>query len=277
MPALWKVGVVIFLWLLCGRSNFVIAARSMSIVGDKTSLDGDEYLTLTASSSGFTDGEVILIKGAFFQDGSTNYFGYTKKDSDWINNGDPTVNQRSVVVGQWDQTMMVKSNFSDSGFKGEGEYRLKLGYYYKTGSGENSSVNWSTNSLIILLNEPDPTPTNSPTPTNTPSATPQPTSTHTPTPTSKSTNTPSQKPSIRPTEKIEANNASLVNTISSSSQQINMNETILGAENTNTSTSSVTMERTPSKKVFIITSLFIGIGSALLSLVFVLRKQFFNA
>jgi hypothetical protein len=56
-----------------------------------------------------------------------------------------------------------------------------------------------------------------------------------------------------------------------------MNETILGAENTNTSTSSVTMERTPSKKVFIITSLFIGIGSALLSLVFVLRKQFFNA
>jgi hypothetical protein len=249
----------------------------MSIVGDKTSLDGDEFVTITASPSGFTDGEVILVKGAFYQDGSTNYFGYTKKDSDWINNGDATSNQRNVIIGQWDQTVIIKSNFSDSGYKGEGEYKLKLGYYYKTSSGENSSVNWSSNNITILLNEPDPTPTNTPTPTHTPTPTPQPTSTHTPTsmPTVKSTNTPSQKPSIRVTEKIIIRTTPQVDTTSTSSQQP-MNETVLGAENVNTSTSSITMEQAPSNKVFIIMSLFIGIGSALLSLAFVLRKQFFN-
>ncbi len=150
----------------------------MSFTLDKDSLFGDEELNVMVTYSGFIDGETIFIKGAFYQENSTNYFGLTKKDDSWIKNGDDTVKQRQIVVGQWNKNVIVKSDFSDSGFKGEGEYKLKIGYYYYTSPEKLSSVNWASTSATILLNAPDPTPTNTPIPTvaNTPTSTP----THTP-------------------------------------------------------------------------------------------------
>ena len=157
----------------------VIAARNISITGNKISLLGDEEITLVASASGFTDGEAIYVKGAFFQTGSTNYFGYTKNEDNWIKNSVANTSQRAVKIGDWDGTLIIKSDFSDSGYKGEGDYNLKLGFYY----GSFSSVNWSTNNLAVTINEPDPTPTNTPTPTETPTPTLASTPTKTPTPT----------------------------------------------------------------------------------------------
>lgn len=157
----------------------VFAARSISITGNKSSLLGDEELTVTASASGFTDGETIYIKGAFFQLGSTNYFGYTKSGDNWIKNSAANTSQREVKIGDWDGILIVKSDFSDSGYKGESDYNIKLGFYY----GSFSSVNWSTNNLTVTINEPDPTPTNTPVPTDTPTPTLTPTPTKTPTPT----------------------------------------------------------------------------------------------
>lgn len=160
----------------------VLGARDIVISSDKSSLFGEEYTTITASASGFTNGEVIYIKGAFHQDGSTNYFGYTKNGDNWIKNGESTSSQLSITVGNWDNKLIVKSDFSDSGFNGEGSYKLRVGFYYTTSGGNLSSVNWSSNSLDITLNQPDPTPTLTLTPT--------PTSTNTPTPTIIITNTP---------------------------------------------------------------------------------------
>lgn len=183
-------------------SPHAFAARSISISADKASLFGEEELTTTASSSGFTNGETIYIKGAFYQEGSSNYFGYTKNVDNWIKNGDSTLNQKSIQIGQWDGSLTVKSDFVDSGYNGEGGYKFKIGFYYITSGGNPSSVNWSSNSLDININEPDPTLTPTPTETPTPTLTPTATPTSTPAPTKTPTpipNTPTPKPSSTPT------------------------------------------------------------------------------
>lgn len=185
--------IAVLFYLSC--VNAVFAARTLTISANKASLFGDEEMTLTASASGFTSGETIYVKGAFFQEGSTNYFGYTKNGDNWIKNGDSTLSQKSIQIDQWDGSVITKSDFADSGYKGEGGYKFKIGFYYLTSGGNLSSVNWSDNNLDINLNEPDPTPTNTPTPTPTPS----PTNTPTPTPTKIPTPIPSPAKTPIPT------------------------------------------------------------------------------
>jgi hypothetical protein len=179
-------------------ASFSFAARSLVISSDKSSLFGDEEMVVTASASGFTDGETIYIKGAFYQEiSSPNYFGYTKNGDSWIKNSSSTLTQKSIKIGAWDGNLSVKSDFSDSGFKGEQSYKLKVGFYYINSNGNPTSINWSSNSLDIDLNEPDPTSTPTPAPTSTPTPTSSPTSTPTPT----KAPTPTLKPSVSPTPK----------------------------------------------------------------------------
>lgn len=165
------------LFIFFGTSP-VFASRSLIISNDKATLSNDEVLTINASASGFTADEQIRIKGAFFKEGSTNYFGYTQKNNDWIKNSQSTVDQLQVQIGQWDGLLRLKSDFSDTGFTGNGDYKLKIGFYYLSGA-DWSSVQWSDNILTINLKQPDPTATPTPGPTNTP--TPAPTSTPAPT------------------------------------------------------------------------------------------------
>ena len=182
------VATILFIFIFLIFSTTVFAARNLNISIDKTSLYGEDELVATADQTGFIAGETIYIKGAFYEEGSTNYFGYTKNADSWIKNGDPTISQRSVVIGSWDGKLTVKSDLLDTGYKGEGDYLFKVGFYYITGSGNPSSVNWSSNSASLILNEPANTPTLTQAPTNTPTPTavktPTPTVTQTPTITS---------------------------------------------------------------------------------------------
>ncbi len=163
-----------------------MAARSVTISSDTQHISGDESFQITASMSGFVEGESVSIKGAFLYPGSTNYFGYTKRsDGSWVKNGETTGEQPKVTIGTWDGTLFLRSDNADSGYRGEGEYQVKLGFYYTTAGGNLSSVNWSANTLSLLITEPDPTVTPSPTvtvyPTATSTSTPHPTSTPLPT------------------------------------------------------------------------------------------------
>jgi hypothetical protein len=162
-----KISIIVLLFLLFFYfPGQVFAARNLIISSEKSSLFGDEEITISASSSGFTNGEEIYVKGAFYKDGFTNYFGYTKKENEWVKNGETSTNQKIVKIGEWDNKLSIKSDFLDSGYQGEGSYKLKIGFYYFTSGGNLSSVNWSDNNLEIAINEPDPTsvPTNSPIP-----------------------------------------------------------------------------------------------------------------
>ena len=191
--------VIIAIFLFVSPVN---ASRGITISADKSSLLGGEEMLINASASGFASSEAIFVKGAFFKEGESNYFGLTKTGDNWIKNSEPSENQLKVDVANWDGKLNIKSDYTDSGFKGSGGYKLKVGFYYITSGGNTSSVNWSSNILDVNLIAPTPTPTQSPTPTPTisPSPSPSKTASTTPTPTA---NIIQKSPLSRPIESIE--------------------------------------------------------------------------
>lgn len=191
--------------VLTSLTQIAYATRSLSITANKSALSGDEEMAVTASASGFTAGEQIYIKGAFFKEGSTNYFGYTKSGDSFVKNSANTTDQLQALIDSWNKTLTIKSDYGDTGFSGDGTYKFKVRYYLAS---DPSTGYWSTNELSISLAQPTPTPTVAPTPepTATPTPTPQPTGEPTtpPTggPTKKPTTTPTKKPSPAPTETV---------------------------------------------------------------------------
>ncbi len=180
----------------------LIFARDISITANKSSLFSDEELVLTASVSGFTKDEQVYIKGAFFQEGTANYFGFTKYNNDWIKNSVSAQSQRLIKMNEWDFNLIVKNDVQDTGYKGNGSYKLKLGYYYITSSGNLSPVNWSTNTVDISLSYPSPTVTPNPTSTPAPTSIPSPIPTNVPTFTPIPTNAVIKAIALEPTGKI---------------------------------------------------------------------------
>lgn len=162
---------VLFASVLLACVPHVFAARSITISGDTSSLSGENILTLTASTSGFVPGETVYIKGAFFQSGMSNYFGFTKNGELWVKNSASNTTQRSVKIGEWDGVIQTKVDYSDSGYKGEGDYLFKLRFYY----GSSLTADWSANEIAVAISEPDPTITPTLSPTNTPVPTVSPT------------------------------------------------------------------------------------------------------
>lgn len=172
----------------------VFASKKITFNTNKITLLHEEEIELIASCSGFSSGEQLFIKGVFFKEGSTNYFGYTKKNDSWIKNSTKITDQRQVSIDSWDGKLQVKSDADDSGFSDSGTYKLKIGFYTINSSGDPSSVSWSETITDITLNKPSPTNTPSSTPTKTP--TPKKTPTSTIAPTKSLTQTPIQTPMI---------------------------------------------------------------------------------
>lgn len=261
------IGFFIVFYFFTPFPSHVLAVRSMTITSDKLSLFGDEEMNITASVSGFTPGESIYLKGVFYQEGSTNYFGYTKSGDAWVKAGDASTGQRSIVVDSWDGNLTMKSDFSDSGYKEEGEYKAKVGFYYTTSGGSLSSVNWSSNTLTVLLNEPDPIPTSTPTVTPTPTPTPEPTATptFTPIPTKTPTPTVTPKPTVSstPTPTPTIRSTPMPTEIPVETPEIT--PMVLGevAENTPSSPSSYTQNNL--WKPIVMSLLFVSTGLAILS------------
>lgn len=253
---------VIFLLFLYPIGE-VSAARAISIQVSGDTFVVDEPFEITASASGFSNGESVRIKGAFFLSGSTNYFGFSRLgDSSWVENIQSAVRQPEVVMGTWDNRLSVMGDAADSGYQGEGEYFLKLGYYYITGSGTLSPVQWSTNTVPVVLRDPEITPTRTPAPTATSAPTASPT--HTPRPTA--TRTPTPVPvsrSVMPAKKK--------NVIASASSGILGTYAIAtggGAKRENNPVEPV-KQRTP-RSVFAL--LFVGIGTALSAFAIAMQK-----
>lgn len=148
-----RFALFLFVFLFFSYTSEIEAARNLTISSNSNFLLGDQEMTITASTSGFISGEKIHVKGAFYKDGSTNYFGFTKSNEMWVKNSEPASSQLEVLIGTWDQFVIVKSDYFDSGFNGKSNYNFKLGYYYFTSGGNMSSVNWS-NVINVGLEEP---------------------------------------------------------------------------------------------------------------------------
>lgn len=144
--------LLLFIWLLFPQTAF--AVRNVVISSNKLSIDPGEEIIILSSVSGFENGEKIYLKGAFFKDGTSNYFGLTKFNDVWIKNGVSALSQKEILIGAWDNTTIIKPDYEDTGFSGNGDYKFKLGFYYLTSGGNVSSINWSSNDLSMSLIAP---------------------------------------------------------------------------------------------------------------------------
>jgi hypothetical protein len=274
---LFSIGIFIFLSLVyCPLA----LARELHFSANKTSLQLDDSITLVATYSGFLSGEKIFIKGAFYKDGSTNYFGYTNNGGQWVKNSATNISQREILVEDWNGSLEVKADFADPAFSGDGLYLLKIGYYYRDDNGAISAINWSANTASIQLTGPTPTPSSIPTPSIM-----QPTATVTNTLPS-----PTVSPGVSPTLKQITATSTIKPSISSKaifvspSKEVkgdnvpSNNENLMISGNGNNVEASDTLGLNPDKQdraffPYGIALVFIGIGSALLSIVVVIMKR----
>lgn len=121
----------------------------------------DDVVVLEASGSGLASGKTEYLQVGITKEGETpNYFGYTKNlDDQWIvYKSSPDELTRSTfyrfipVDGSWSGKIKFKIDPQDSGFKGTGNYLVKL-LRYITSSSANDS-----NSVSLKVNYSKPVP-----------------------------------------------------------------------------------------------------------------------
>ncbi len=97
--------------------------------------------------------KVFFLKGTFKKPEGSNYFGLTKVDSSWINNGNSYSNQYKITIdstGNWSGELEVQPDILDSGYDNSGEYIFKVARYSESGTG----LTWSNELKINLKSSP---------------------------------------------------------------------------------------------------------------------------
>lgn len=120
---------------------------------------------------------IFYLKGAFFSEGSSNYFGQTKYNDSWTKNSGTYSSQYKIQTdasGKWQGQLEFMTDPNDSGFPDSGDYFFKLARYTASGLGPTwtDSQNIYLNKIIISSPSPSPTPTPTPTPSVYPSPSP---------------------------------------------------------------------------------------------------------
>jgi hypothetical protein len=179
---------LLFFWLFFP----VVVYATISFTVSNPTTEGD-YIIVDASLSGISSTSAF-VQGMFTATSSNSYFGYTwGQNEEWVNyvgntTKDFIVQNFPVLQRNVSQKIWVRPNYTDSAYKGPGEYYLKLKRY--TGASDNSTGDDAV--LTVTLNQPLPTPT--PTVTDEPTNTPEPTAIVTPNPTKTPTPTPTKSP-----------------------------------------------------------------------------------
>ncbi|MCX6793990.1 MAG: hypothetical protein NTY06_02695 [Candidatus Gottesmanbacteria bacterium] len=166
-------------------------------------------------------------------------------------------------MSSWSAKLKMRFKIDDPNYQGPGNYDLKVRRY----TGKSSTFAQESNTLNIVLTATMPTATPTPLPTSTPTPTPEPTvtptRTPTPTPTPTKTPTPTPTPTVKPTS-----------TVAPTPTPIATASAVLGVtDNPVIASASSDMKIKPSAKPLIISLLLVGIGCAILSLVFVWKKR----
>ncbi len=128
--------------------------QSFIISLDKNELTDSVSLPITVRLENFDPNKTYYLKGAFYKDGSTNYFGLTNVSGTWIKNSASYNSQFKISTnssGNWQDKIDLRNDPSDSGFTGSGEYKLKMGHYTEEGK----NLTWS-NSVDISLHAEKP-------------------------------------------------------------------------------------------------------------------------
>lgn len=172
-----------------------------------SSINSDQSTSTNVQITGLSPNTKYYLKGAFFKKDSTNYFGYTKYNNEWIKNSANYSSQYSFTSdssGSFNTTLEVKPDPDDSGLSGSGSYQFKVGRYNSSGSGPTWSNEQSLTITVISSTSTSSTKSSSPTPTPTPTPTNKTTSSKL---SSTSKNSPSSVihtiPSLTPDDKVK--------------------------------------------------------------------------
>jgi len=173
---------VIFLGFFTGKTW---AAMSLSFNGLPANVDQDNAFEINVSLVDAPINRTYYLRAALFEEGKTNYFGYTYNHSgQWHNSPSQHTEFLEITTnseGSWSGQLKAKADLNSSYFKGSGKYQFKIGRYTVGGSGPS----WSNNTGSITINyspppssspspEPDPTPESEPESTSSPMVSPSP-------------------------------------------------------------------------------------------------------
>ena len=182
------ISAVIGVIFLVNTSNAWVA-MSLTFSGLPSSVNEDDTFEVDISLVDAPTNRIYHFRAALYEDGKTNYFGYTYNHlNQWHNSpGDHTkfLEITTNSEGSWSGKLKAKADLDSTYFKGAGDYKFKIGRYTEGGS-----LSWSNNTDSITINHTSP-----PSPTPTPSPSPSPESEPTPTPSP----SPTPKVSVKPT------------------------------------------------------------------------------
>lgn len=119
--------------------------------------DSTQEILITIVITKLSPNTTYYLKGAFYKEGSTNYFGLTKVHDSWVPNNKSYIEQMKITTdntGSWSSEGNVMVDTSDSGFTGSGDYLFKLARYTTNGSGPT----WTSIKKITITHFPPFTP-----------------------------------------------------------------------------------------------------------------------
>lgn len=191
--------IVAFVFLF-GLQTPVYAASVFTINNAPASiLENQEFQVLVNLTVGGSAGKTYYLRADFYKAGTTGYFGYTKnKDTnEWYNpklDFDYTKLYKIQMLpdNTWSGVVEIKPDSAAPGYKGSGDYYLKVRRYTSA-----TGYEWSDPVKIAITGD-------STGASPSPSATPTPSSSPSPSPTPLPSSTPSPSPSISPSPKVSS-------------------------------------------------------------------------
>lgn len=186
MFKLLSVIVWSFVFLFLSFSSAKAITFTLSGVPASTNVDQSFSVSVTLTI-GNSAGKKYYLRSAFYENGTSNYFGYTKNHYDSWYNGSPSIDThqyKEVTMDSfntWTGVVEVKPDSSSSKYKGPGDYGFKIGYYTDTQTSTTVSE-WTNSSMINITGSSTASPSPSPSPSPTAIASPSPSSNPSPHP-----------------------------------------------------------------------------------------------
>ena len=182
---------VIFLSFFIGK---IYAAMSLTFNGLPSSVNEDSQFEVNVSLVAAPINTKYYFRAALFKEGTTRYFGYTYNHlGEWHNAPGEATRFLEITTnneGSWSGKLKAKVDIESSHFKGQGDYRFKIGRYTKSGY----FGSWSGDEAIYINYTPPASPSPSPSPSPSSSPAPSPSPSPSPTPVTTTTTTTTKKP-----------------------------------------------------------------------------------
>lgn len=247
---------------------FVTPVNAVTItISEAPASIGTESFTLSAFVDGPSPGTNYL-RVDLYKETTINYFGETFNGSDWHSDSNGTNYFPITIDSSGTASAQLTARLgtpSVTDYPGPGQYKVKIRRYTSSGNPASSDQQTPIDiSITYAWPTPTPTPSATPIPTNTaaPTNTPVPTATSTPTPVIIIIKTPTSTKKTTPTPTSQP---SAIGETTGSADVLSAVDLAPETESTPTGNGSM--------KVLIVSLLLIGLGLALLSILFIWKKR----